>query len=418
MLHRILAGLLCLVLVAAPLPLSACGTTIQSENLMEGVQQQNALLLSTARTQEETEAIADFDVRLFQSGSASGESALISPLSVLCALAMTANGANGETLSQMEQVFGLSDEELNNFLGAYLSNLPSSDKYKVSVANSIWLKDDDTLTVNPSFLQQNANYYGASVYRAAFDNTTPKDINAWVSDYTNGMVDHILDNIPKDAVIYLINALSFDAQWEEVYNESQVEDGIFTMESGETQTASMMYGTEYRYLDDGSATGFIKYYADRSYAFVALLPNEGISVSDYVASLTGEGMMNMLSQAEDTTVRTAIPKFQCEYSVEMSDILKNMGITDAFDAGKADFSGLGQSENGALFISHILHKAYIAVEENGTRAGAATAIEIDATSAPNENPKTVYLNRPFVYMLIDCETNLPLFIGTEMTVSQ
>jgi len=175
----------------------------------------------------------------------------------------------------------------------------------------------------------------------------------------------------------------------------------------------MMYCSEHQYLDDGSATGFLKYYADRKYAFAALLPNEGVSVTDYVASLTGEGLMSTLQTAQDVEVKTSIPKFESEYSIEMSDILKAMGITDAFDLSKADFAALGQSADGNIFISRVLHKTYIAVDEKGTKAGAATVAEAAAGSAaPLDDPKTVYLDRPFVYMLIDCETNLPIFIGT------
>ena len=266
-----------------------------------------------------------------------------------------------------------------------------------------------------SFLQTNADYYGSSIYKAAFDEKTRKDINAWVSDHTDGMIDNILDQIPSEAVMYLINALAFDAEWEEIYEETQVSDGTFAQETGETQSVEMMYSSEHQYLDDGCATGFIKYYADRKYAFAALLPNEGVSVKDYVASLTGAGLLDTLRGAQDVEVKTAIPKFESEYSVEMSDILKSMGMTDAFDEVSADFTGLGRSEAGNIYISRVLHKTFIAVDERGTKAGAATVVEMTCGSAaPIEEPKIVYLDRPFVYMLIDCETSLPFFIGAMM----
>jgi serpin B len=122
--------------------------------------------------------------------------------------------------------------------------------------------------------------------------------------------------------------------------------------------------------------------------------------------------MSTLQDAQSIEVKTAIPKFESDYSVEMSDILKSMGMTDAFDGGLADFSGLGKSADGNIFISRVIHKTFITVDEKGTKAGAATAVEMETLSAPMEEPKTVYLDRPFVYMLIDCETNLPIFIGT------
>jgi serine protease inhibitor len=408
---RMPALLLVLALLASSLlSLSGCGASAQAVDLMTGVKANTPQ--DAARTDDETAAIADFGVTLFKSSAESGGNTLVSPLSVLCALAMTANGAGGDTRAQMEQVFGLPVEELNNYLGSYVRSLPSGDKYKLSLADSIWLRDADYLSVEQSFLQTNADYYDASVYKAPFDDGTVKDINAWVSDNTDGMIENILDQIPDAAVMYLINALAFDAEWETIYKETQVRDGTFTTEAGEARSAEMMYGTEYAYLEDGAATGFVKYYADRSYAFAALLPNEGVLLSEYVASLTGEGILDTLQNARDIEVNTAIPKFESEYAVEMSDILKAMGMTDAFDADKADFTELGTWESGNIFISRVLHKTYIAVDEKGTKAGAATVVEMfGGAAAPAEEPKTVYLDRPFIYMLIDCETNLPIFIG-------
>jgi serpin B len=408
---RLIAGLLSLALVISALfSLSGCGTTAQAADLMSGVKA-NEVSAEAELTGGDSFAIADFAVKLFQNSASSDENTIISPLSVLCALAMTANGAEGETLAQMEEVFGLSVPALNKYLYTYLNNLPYGDKYKVGIANSIWFKDDKTLTVEKDFLQTNADYYGASIYKALFDNKTLKDINAWVSDKTDSMIKDILDEIPDDAVMYLINALAFDAEWETIYNINDVRDGSFSTASGETRNVDMMYAPEYQYLDDGNATGFIKYYADREYAFAALLPNENISVDDYIASLTGDGLMGTLKNAQSVDVDTAIPKFESEYTVEMIDILESLGMTDAFDAMRADFSGLGKSADGNIFISRVIHKTYIAVDEKGTKAGASTVVEMSDRAAPSE-PKTVYLDRPFVYMLIDCRTNLPLFIGT------
>lgn len=417
--NRMIMGILSLALMFSLLfSLSGCGASARAADLMAGVKA-SGVSADVDLTGGDSTAIAGFAVKLFQNSVPAAKNTLVSPLSVLCALAMTANGAKGETLTQMEEAFGLSVQELNDYLHAYLERLPSEDKYKLSVADSIWFRDDDKLTVKQSFLQTNADYYGASIYKAAFDEGTLKDINAWVGDNTDGMIQNILDKIPDGAVMYLINALAFDAEWDNIYKESQVHDGAFTTESGEKRDVEMMYGSENRYLDDGNATGFLKYYADRKYAFAALLPNEGVSIEDYAASLTGEGLMNTLDNAQNAEVETAVPKFESEYSVEMSDILKSMGMANAFDVNMADFTGLGKSEAGNIFISRVIHKTYIAVDEKGTRAGAATVVENSAGSAaPAEEPKIVYLDRPFVYMLIDCETNLPLFIGTMMDIAR
>lgn len=358
-------------------------------------------------------AVTDFAVRLFQESLEPSKNTLISPLSVLNALAMTANGAGGETLSQMESLFGTDLSSLCYYLSTYQAARPSAEKYRFHNADSIWIRDDGNFIAVQDFLQMNRALFDAGIFESPFDQSALKDINKWVSENTDKMISDILEEIPSDAVMYLINALAFEAEWQNIYFDTQIRDNTFTMEDGTQQNAKMMYSEEHTYLQDENAQGFLKYYADEKYAFAALLPDEGVSVEAYVNSLTGERLHQLLDNSTDTSVNAAIPKFQTEYSAEMNDILKNMGMTDAFDADLADFSGIGVSPVGNLFISRVLHKAYIAVDERGTKAGAATLIEIRAGSALKEQ-KTVYLDRPFVYMIIDCEENLPIFIGTVM----
>ena len=215
--------------------------------------------------------------------------------------------------------------------------------------------------------------------------------------------------------MYLLNALSFDAEWRSVYKESQVRDGVFTAQDGSEQTAAFMHSIEYEYLEDDSASGFVKYYADGKYAFAALLPNEGVSIGDYINELTSEHLAEVFDSAQNFEVDAAIPKFDTEYGVLLNDILYSMGMTDAFDAASADFSGIGVSGKGRLYIGQVVHKTHITVDEKGTKAGAVTMVSAPASDAMPVETKTVHLDRPFVYMIIDCETFLPVFIGTLMT---
>ena len=365
-------------------------------------------------------AATDFGVRLFQTSMEEGKNTLISPLSVLYALAMTANGADGETLAQMQQVLGMDSDDLNCYMLAYMDLLPEAEKYKMSLANSIWFKDDPNFIVNESFLQTNADYYGSSIYKAAFDEGTRNDINNWVKEHTDEMIPEILDEIPNEAIMYLVNALAFEAQWDDVYDEFQVRDGIFTKEDGTKQDVEMMHADEYKYLSDDLATGFIKYYEGRKYAFAALLPNEGVTVQQYVDSLTGSHLQKMLADPEEIQVFTCIPKFESEYDIEMSEVLQEMGMTDAFDWRIADFSKLGtyNVDGMNICINRVLHKTFISVAEQGTKAGASTAVEMVAEGAAEiQEYREVILDRSFVYILIDCETNLPFFIGTMMDVN-
>ena len=406
-----------LLVLAFSLALTACNQ-VSANDLMKDVPAKAVDVLPDMDAG--AAAAADFGVRLFKTSMEEGENTLISPLSVLYALAMTTNGADGETLVQMEQVLGINVDNLNSYMLAYLDLLPETKDYKMSLANSIWFKDDPNFAVEQSFLQTNADYYGAGAYKAAFDEGTRNDINNWVKEHTDGMIPEIIDEIPDEAIMYLVNALSFDAKWADEYEEHQIREGSFTMEDGTRQDVDMMHSEEYTYLEDDLATGFIKYYKDRKYAFVAMLPNEGVSVSQYVDSLTGEHLRELLNNPQDLTVFASIPKFETEYDIEMSEVLQEMGMTDAFDWRVADFSKLGtyNVDGMNICISRVLHKTFISVSEQGTRAGAATAVEMVAEGAMEiVEFKEVVLDRPFVYMLIDCETNLPFFIGTMMNVN-
>lgn len=397
------------LLILSAITLTACG--VNTPNLTDGITPRDNI--PTANSADFGSVIADFGVRLFKESFEDDKNTLISPLSVLSALAMTANGADNETLAQMESVLGANVKTLNTYVKSYIEALPASEKSKLSLANSIWFTDDERFTVNDNFLQTNADYYCADIYKAPFNSATCRDINSWVKEKTDGMIPKVLDQIPEDAVMYLINALAFDAEWQEIYEKYQVSDAIFTTEDGSKRTVDMMYSDEYGYLESENATGFIKYYKQSKYAFAALLPNEGVTLADYVDTLEGAEVYEMLQSPSGATVEAGIPKFEFEYSCEMADILAAMGMPDAFSPLVADFTKLGTSTRDNIFISRVLHKTYISVAEKGTKAGAVTVITMaDCAAAERVDPKSVILNRPFVFMLIDTETNLPFFIGT------
>lgn len=393
---------ICCVLLTVPV-ISGCGA--EEPEILDGVRW---------GVEDPYGFMRESGLELFQQTLQPGENTLISPLSILGSLGMAACGARGETESQVVHIFGNGETSwsLTVHYDNYTDALPQGDRYRLALANSIWIKDD--LEVNQVYVDNYCTkHYDAEVRQAPFDDSTTEEINRWVDEQTDGMIPVIINGISEDDRMYLINALAFDAEWDTIYNEAGVREGIFTASDGRKQDAEMMYSQEHVYLEDDNAVGFMKYYADEKYAFVALLPNEGTDVSEYVASLTAKwwSLTNLLEGAQEVTVDAAIPKFQCSYDVDLEDVLKEMGVEDAFDPKNADFSFITESEK--LHISRVLHKTYIAVDERGTKAGAATAAEISTMSAPiPEETKTVYLDRPFLYMIIDCEDNVPLFVGT------
>lgn len=361
---------------------------------------------------KEWRAITGFGSKLLQNLWEEEDNIMVSPVSIFNALAMTANGAKGETLTQFENLFGMSTEECNNYLKSYNDSLPSGKKYKFNSANSIWVNEIDTFKTEPAFIKKNQDLFGAEVFTSKFNNKTAGEINNWVNKNTDGMINKIIDKVPEDVRMYLINALAFDAEWKEIYHENSVRDGEFTKEDGKKEDVSFMYSEEGTYLENENTTGFIKYYADSKYAFIALLPNKGIRMEDYLKTLDAQTLEKLIEGRREVKVNAALPKFKSEYSEELKEVLEKMGLTEAFNGEMADFTGIGTVSDGNLCIEDVIHKTFIEVDEKGTKAGAVTAVIMEACSAiMNEEIKTVYLDRPFVYMIADCETWLPAFYG-------
>lgn len=359
--------------------------------------------------------LADFALELLRQTSAEGGNTLVSPLSVLCALTMTAGGARGETLTQMENTLGIPMSMLNPWLKEQMAKIEAEGT--MSMANSIWFSDKDSFTVEQDFLDFNRTNFSAEIQKLHFNPQAVVTINDWVKDKTQGMIPRILEEIPEDTVMYLINALAFNGKWEQTYEEFMVRDSVFTTENGQKQDVELMNGSEYQYILSEDMQGFIKPYDGGKYGFVALLPEEGVKVGDYLQTLTGEKLMALLAGAQNTEVITAIPKLTAEFGAELSQVLMDLGMENAFDFTRSDFSGIGTDLQGPLYISQVLHKTYISLDEQGTEAAAVTSVTVamGCTAEALENrPPEVILDRPFIYMIVDLETNYPIFIGTMM----
>lgn len=410
-----------LSLAACILPFSGCGKTVGKvhnkgvksgavRDLTEGISKNESA--SKAPDDEFKAAASSFAAELFKDNYSKGKTTLVSPLSVLTALALVQNGAQGNTLAQLEQALGgLDRDTLNAYMRAYCDFLTESDELKI--ANSVWT--DSSVEAKQTFLQKAVDSYSAQLFSAPLsDPKTVESINSWVKKNTDGMIPKIIENADRDAVMMLINAVAFEAKWETPYTNDDIEKLEFNSYSGKSKKTEFMCSTESVYLSDSDAVGFMKPYKNGRFAFAALLPNEDVSIDDYIASLSGEKLMKIFSSAKkNEEVDVKMPKFKAEYSTQLIDTLKKMGIEDAFDRKSADFSSLIDKNDGA-YIGTVMHKTFIEVDQEGTRAAAATLVGISKMSMPAINP--VCLNRPFVYMIVDTETNLPLFIGVQTEI--
>lgn len=400
-------------LLLSVLMISGCSNVVaESNDLMNGIKTEN---VATRKADNDFyDSQLEFATKLFQMSifDSNYKNTLVSPLSVMQALSMTANGADGETLSQMEKLLGkdIPIDALNEYLKGYTSSLPRDKGGSLKLANSIWFRNTEGFEVKKDFLQKNANFYSADAFKVPFDNSTVKEINGWVNKNTNGMIDKVIDEIKDSTLMYLINALCFDAEWEDIYEEGAVFKRDFKNLGGDTKRVEMMHNTELVYLEDENTKGFIKYYKGRNYAFAALLPEDEDFDREkedyYITNFTAEKIKGLLESAKKTAVHTAVPKFKYDYTVGLSEILSKLGMKDAFDPKKSDFSKISDTK---LSISSVLHKTFISVDERGTKAGAVTVIAADGTAM--KEMKEVILDRPFIYMILDCKNNLPIFIG-------
>ena len=401
-------GIAASALIAVSLLAGCGGSSLTATELTAGMRPASAASLEVG----EGSQTYDFALDLLRE-NAGEKNALVSPVSVLSALALAESGAGGETLAQMERAAGMSADELADLLQAYGT---LAEGGPLETANSVWLRDSDGLVVEDDFLATCGECLGAQVFSAAFDDTTVADVNAWVSEKTDDMIPHMLNQISDDAQVLLVNALAFEGGWESPFDSALVSPDTFTCEDGTERDVTMMHSAEDSYLEGELATGFVKPYEGYDYAFVGLLPTEGVSVDELLASLDGDALEGLLTPVAGAAAEIGLPRFTAGYEVELTDALRSLGMADAFDATRADFSRMGTSEQGPLYVGSVLHKTFVDVNEEGTRAAAATSVSMDGAAAPGGPVEyhEVVLDRPFVYLIVDLRCGLPVFAGTYM----
>jgi serpin B len=353
--------------------------------------------------------IMDFSIDMFKQQVQEDENTIVSPESLYLLLGMTVNGASGITLQEIKNALfkDVSMEEFNNSM-AYLVN--GNDEEICNVANSIWVREEDGIQLNEDFKDYSEEYFNAEVHVQPFDGILVKDVNAWVKEHTNGMIPSILEDVPSQDLMCLINAISFEGRWAEDYEDYSIsENRTFTNSQGEEQKVTMLYSTEYVYLSDDDATGFLKYYDGNRYAFMGILPNEGISVEDYVNNLTGDKFTKLYSnqRTSNMVLSVGIPEFTSTGDYNLISTLQNMGINRAFTSN-AEFDNMLNTD---VQLTSVFQKAFIQLDRYGTKAAAVSTIMVGATAVDTRDHFNVILDRPFAYAIVDTETNLPIFIG-------
>ncbi len=373
--------------------------------------------INVSKTTEEVIAADNlFGIELFQRvliNDDTTDNVFISPTSVALALAMTYNGADGTTKTAMEETLkkqGLTPEELNQTYKDLISALTSVDpKVLLEIANSIWYRED--VEVLPDFINLNQTYYDAEVTSLEFNNLAKDIINGWVADKTHDKIKEVLDFIPPDAIMYLINAIYFKGIWKSEFDKEKTSDLPFYLAGGNAvQVPTMQQQDTFRYGTNDLLSAVELPYGNGNFSMVILLPGEGKTTDDVVSALSVENWNAWMQDLSEKEVVLHLPRLKFEYKKLLNQDLTDMGMGIAF-SGSANFSKIDPTRD--LMISRVIHKTFVEVNEEGTEAAAVTVVEIIETSfpGPQEQPVRFYVDRPFVIVIKGRDTGAMLFMG-------
>jgi serine protease inhibitor len=334
----------------------------------------------------------------------------ISPLSISMALAMTYNGADGQTKEAMRQTLGfegLTDSEINQSFKDLAALLQGIDrKVTFTTANSLW--HDRNYKLQDAFVKTNQTYFDATVQGLDFGAPAAVgQINSWVKTKTNGKIDKIIDEIERDKVLFLINAIYFKGTWTYPFDKKLTKPAPFYLEDGSSVNRDFMTMPkgEYLFYRDSSKEIVDLPYGNEQYSMTILIPTGEHKVQDIVQELSADKLNTWLGGAQKANRELHMPKFKLEYEKELKVMLQQLGMGVAF-SGQADFTRMVEGQSN-LAISEVKHKTFVEVNEEGTEAAAVTSVGITFTSMPS----SYIIDRPFVFLIREKSSNAILFIG-------
>ena len=342
----------------------------------------------------------------------------ISPFSVSIALAMTLNGASGETEHAMTnalQLQGLDAGSINVGYARLCQALLAADpKVTLAIANSLWGRKG--VPFKQDFLQRNTQFFGAKISTLDFSNSrASRTINRWVDANTNGKIKEIVsDDIDPTTVLFLINAIYFKGTWEEEFNPSMTRDDTFHLLNGdEKQVPMMSLEYWYPYYRGENFQAISLGYGDGRMRMYIFLPDPESDLNTFLENLNAESWENWMSQFQAENVTLVMPKFKLEYGKTLNNPLKALGMDTAFEPRLADFSRMAPLEvlGENLYIDEVVHKTFVDVNEEGTEAAAVTSVGVVATSAQPPPRIPFVVDRPFFFAIRDNETKTVLFMG-------
>ncbi len=382
---------------------------IESANLTENLDTSMVLDYSI----DTYEPVQNYSYDLFRYNM-TGDNPVLSPVSAYLALGMAGTGALGSTLTEFQTILGNDLECMPYHL---MTTLPRDEEgMKISLANSAWV--DDSFEVDKEYLVEIDSFYKSEVYQANLSTEqTMQDMNTWIDNNTSGLIPSLLEEpLHDEARLALFNTIYFKGDWMSEFEPRETQEREFTKADGKVENVDMMhmYQRNLQYINTNEAKGILLPYRGEDMAFVALMPFENSTVRELYESLTWADISDMVSQREETLCNLQLPKFKVTFERELNESLMTMGLKEAFDKDEANLAGMGKSkDDNRIYIDMVFQKAVIIVDEKGTEAAAVTEITTDGAGCfvPEEPPVDIFFNKPFLYMIVDMETELPLFIG-------
>lgn len=345
------------------------------------------------------------------------ENPVLSPVSAYLALGMAGMGAKENTLLEMKLTMGNEMQEIAEEIMEELEQISEPNPgvgYDLRIANSAWIRDG--LEVNKTWLDNISKFYRAEHFqRDLTTNKTMKEINNWIELRTEGLIkDFLSEPLSGETELALFNTIYFYGKWRNPFEKEATKKEQFTLADGKTETVDMMnqYHERHLYFSEAGYDGVVLPYRGEDMAFVAIKPTAGQSVRELFASLTQRDLEKILDVEDRAMINLKLPKFDITFDQILNESLQNMGMRSAFDKSLADFSGMSKNGTRDFYISLVRQKAVIKVDEEGTEAAAVTAVMMEKMAAmmPAE-PIDVYFDEPFVYMLVNTDEEIPLFMG-------
>ncbi|MCX6010617.1 MAG: serpin family protein [Chloroflexi bacterium] len=411
------------------LPVIACAQPAAGEVVKSDKERMTSPDVSASEQALLVEGNSAFAFNLYQALKGKEGNLFYSPYSISLALAMTYAGARNETAQQMADTlqFMLEQDRLHpafNWLDAELAKRgegaagKDGEGFKLNIANAIWGQKDYSFL--RAFLDVLAENYGAGLRILDFITETEESrlaINKWVSDQTEGRIKDLIPQGAIDALTRLVltNAIYFNAAWEYPFNEKITVNGPFyLLDSGQVSVPMMKQTESFNYTEGEGYQAVELLYDGCELSMVILLPETG-QFQAFEEGLEAQRVFDIIGGLQNAQVTLTMPQFEFDSEFSLKDTLAGMGMRDAFSPDDADFSGM--TGNPELFISDVIHKAFVAVDEAGTEAAAATAVIVGTTSAPVEPLVEVTIDRPFIFLIRDIETGAILFVGRVLNPS-